>query len=228
MEKKKFNFIQDNVNGIEGNVNRIEKNFNLVTTEAGQEQIVRVAESFGKNFIVKEAKEAILKRNLIVGYNNPVEIEPEKSEISGLFGLSIWDIVTLYNPLDNKSMDLNIALINVTQVKNIVKTNINGSDGTIKEFINNDDYQITIKATIVGQGIDVYPADEIKNLMYFFKLKTNINIYSTILNKYFGLDTIVITDYSIGQIEVGMRNVQSVEFNCITDNPDKYKVIMQF
>lgn len=229
MEKKEFNFIQDNINGIVSDVNKVERDFNFVTSEQGQQQLARVGESFGKNYIIKEAKTSILERNLIANYNNPVELEPDSGYVSGLFGLPIWDIVTLYNKIDNKIMDLNIALINVTQVKNIVKTNINGADGTIKEYINNDDYQINIKATLVGQGIDIYPADEIKNLLYFLKLNYSIRIESTILNKYFNLGyNFVITDYNIGQTEVGMRNVQTVEFNCLSDNPEKYKVIMKY
>ena len=41
------------------------------------------------------------------------------------------------------------AIVDVTQVKNIVKTQIAGMDGSVLEYINQGDYEITIRGFLI-------------------------------------------------------------------------------
>ena len=50
-------------------------------------------------------------------------------------------------------MKILCAVIEISNTRNIVKTEIQGRDGTVKEFINNGDYQISIKGILSN---DVY------------------------------------------------------------------------
>jgi len=201
-------------------------------TKFPQNNIVRAAGAFTRNFITTEAKEYILSRNLMINGLSPAAlsaINEGTTDISeNLFGLAIWDVIQLRYVANGISffVNLNIAQVEVTQSRNIIQTPVQGLDGTIKEFISAGDNQIKIRATIVGDAPDFYPGAEVQSIKETLDVKTPINIISTILNKYFNISSVVVTDYSFSQPEVGMRNVQSVEISAVTDDPSVYQVIM--
>jgi Domain of unknown function (DUF6046) len=49
-----------------------------------------------------------------------------------------------------KSIVLTTVLIQVSQARRIVRTEIQGMDGTIKEYIGMDDYQVSINGILTG------------------------------------------------------------------------------
>jgi hypothetical protein len=140
------------------------------------------------------------------------------------FGLPVWDIIQLNYGTDYAY--LGMAKVEFTQSRNIVQTAVAGVDGTIKEFISNGDDMVTITATIVGPAADYYPQDEIILIKSFLDKKEAIKIYGDVVNRVFGLNQIVVTGYTITQPNEGMRNVQQIEIQCLSNNPDLYKIIM--
>lgn len=119
-------------------------------------------------------------------------------------------LIDVHTPIDT-------ALFSVNQTKNIVRTNINGRDGTIKEYIGMGDYQINIKGVICGSN-GVYPADEVENLMKFLAYDQSIPIDSKFLNEVFDIFEVVIMDYDIPQ-EEGGQSYQRFEINCVSEKP---------
>jgi hypothetical protein len=192
---------------------------------------VQSVKTFVRSYTIKEIEKTILKKQL--NLSSDPNFKPkgilESSGFSDLLGLNVWDSLLLQDPLNPGLLNpyLEIALVNVSQTRNIVTTAVQGLDGTIKEYISDGDFNINISATLVGDEADVYPSDSVNTLLNMFKSKNAIDIYSTVLNKYFGIKSIVITNYNFYQAEVGMRNVQNVDFTCISDNPDVYKIILQ-
>jgi hypothetical protein len=140
------------------------------------------------------------------------------------FGLPVWDAIQLFSGQDG--VYLGIAKVEFTQSRNIVQTAVAGVDGTIKEFISNGDDMMTITATIVGGAADYYPQDEIIFIKSFLDKKEPIKIYGDIVNKVLGQLEVVVTSYKINQPNEGMRNVQQIEIQCLSNNPDLYKIIM--
>lgn len=106
------------------------------------------------------------------------------------------------------------VLLNVSRPKNIVKTVIEGRDGTIKEYIGNDDWQISINGIINGDN-GHYPTDEVRALQNVIDASIQIEVVSRYLQN-IGIYNIVITDHSFDQ-EAGGYSKQNFTINCISD-----------
>ena len=188
-----------------------------------------------RNFITNEAKEVILQRPYALNYASKSSINSANALIDGftesrnsLFNLPVWDVVTLTYEPTKISCTLAIALITVSQSRNIEKTGIAGAPGTVKEFISSGDADISIKATIIGNGVDYYPKEDVKSIQAILDVNRAMTIQSVLLNKYMGINNVVITDHQWSQKEDGMRNVQMLTLDLITDNPELYKIILKY
>jgi len=107
-------------------------------------------------------------------------------------------------------------MVEVNQNRNIVTTNIAGLDGSVKEFINNGDYNITIRGFFSSDDADVYPAVDVRTLSAYLKAPVSLKITNLFLNDYFGITDIVPVSYSFHQQE-GVRNVQYFTIECLSD-----------
>ena len=121
-----------------------------------------------------------------------------------------------------KPLQVDLAIITVSQTKNIVTTAIQGKNGTIKEFISDGDYQISING-IIWINDNIYPDVDVQTFINIMKVPQAIKVFSNFINL-FGISEIVITDYSLPQQE-GMRNQQSFTINAISDAPINLEVL---
>lgn len=112
---------------------------------------------------------------------------------------------------------LAVALVEVSQSKNIVSTPISGRNGTVKEYVSDGDYMINIKGVLVGKGVEVMPKEDMDQLIAFCKAPVSIPVFSNRLFS-FGVNSIVIKDYNFSQLE-GKRNVIPFELICLSDTP---------
>ena len=118
------------------------------------------------------------------------------------------------------------AIIEVSQSKNIITTAIQGRNGTVKEFVSDGDFSITLTGVIVGKneggkvkGIgNVYPFDDVQKLITICKIPAPISVTSSFLDKIFSISQVVITDYSIPQKEAS-RNMQPFQISMLSDVP---------
>lgn len=171
------------------------------------------------------------------------EQEPEDTMgITGnLSGTPVFDAVIIKDPGGNKTLGslnnanaqsssgqltdndlvLPIALITATQEKNIVRTKIQGRNGTIKEYVSDDDWNINIKGVLVGRDANKRPIDELKKLDSFRKSPLALDIISNFLDD-IGVYSVVIMSITYEQRE-GMRNVYDFTINCYSDEPFELK-----
>lgn len=171
------------------------------------------------------------------------EQEPENTfGVTGnLSGLPVFDAVIIKDPGGNKTLGslnnanaqtsggqitdndlvLPIALITATQEKNIVRTKIQGRNGTIKEYVSDDDWQINIKGVIVGELSNKRPSDELKKLDKYRESPLALDIISNFLDD-IKVYTVVIMGITYEQRE-GMRNVYDFNINCYSDEPFELK-----
>lgn len=108
------------------------------------------------------------------------------------------------------------CLITVQMSKTIIKTPIQGRDGTVKEYISDGDYHINIKG-VFTESNGVYPEEEVKTLKEICQAKSSIAVVSAWLQQ-FDITDIVIDNYSFPQKE-GFYNTQIFEINAISDAP---------
>lgn len=114
------------------------------------------------------------------------------------------------------------VLFNVTQTKNIVKTAIQGRNGTIKEYISDGDFEIEVRGVIVSKNPLHYPDDEVASLVEVLKVPTELRITSSFLNN-LGIDDVVIENYSFQQNE-GFYNSQLFTIKMVSETPIELRI----
>ena len=110
--------------------------------------------------------------------------------------------------------------INISKQKEIVKTAIVGRAGTIKEYITDGDYQLSISIGIVSvdennQIIDQYPESAISTLREVLEENQSLEASSTFLDV-FAINKIVVTGFSAKQMTYANRQV--VEVSALSDD----------
>jgi len=173
-----------------------------------------ILQSFGLQNLKTELYRASIVRNgdlksSVNEYPEQNYIEVEKIADSYL-GTPVFDNLLL----DNLRIDT--VLLDISQSKNIVKTAIQGLNGTVKEYIADGDYQIKIRGIIVSED-DSYPQADVNTLIEICKRPESIPVTANFFNL-FGIDEIVIEDYSFPQ-EEGFLNMQRFEISAISDKP---------
>jgi hypothetical protein len=112
-------------------------------------------------------------------------------------------------------MTIDLVLMEINNQKNIIKTSLQGRNGTVKEYISDGDYSIKITGKLFGDGMNSYPSDLVSNLHNICLAPVALTVSSDFL-KLFNINSIVIESYNFHQTE-GMRNVQEFTLNCLSD-----------
>jgi len=113
------------------------------------------------------------------------------------------------------------VILTVNFVSRIIKTEIQGRDGTVKEYIGQDDAKITIQGIICGWN-GHYPAFEVAQLNEWRKAPVAKNVTSTFLQN-LGIDSLVVESCDLPQI-AGGYSYQTFTIQCISDSPVELKI----
>ena len=143
----------------------------------------------------------------------------------GRFGQTLVFPLTIKHPTDESvSITLENVLIDVSCQKNIDLAVIEGHDGTIKTFVNDDDFTLNIKGVICSDNPNDYPIEEIKTLLFILQQGTkdgnkvpSLPVVSDYL-LFFDIYDIVIVDYDFPQME-GTQNTQSFTIRALSNRP---------
>lgn len=123
-------------------------------------------------------------------------------------------------------MKLICCVVDISNTRNIVKTTIQGRNGTVKEFINNGDYIVNIKG-ILGNDVfglaengyqkanNKYPTEAVRNLHEICKIPATIPVVHPLLYE-LGIYDLVIESFSFPATP-GKENIQTFELNCVSD-----------
>jgi hypothetical protein len=127
------------------------------------------------------------------------------------------------NPSEGaRNLILETVLITVIQSKNIIKTAIQGRNGTVKEYISDGDFQINIIGSIVSPFALVYPKDEVDLLIRYCKVNREIGVICEFLGQ-FGIEYVVIENYTVSE-KLGSRNEVPFELTCYSDEPIEFRL----
>lgn len=134
-------------------------------------------------------------------------------------GVPIWLPLLLQNDEIGEIL-LENAVVDLTRTKNIVTTSVQGLDGTVKEYISNGDWQITIRG-IIAQKQYGYPKERYKQLLKFLQINKPIKVANRWINDA-EIYSIVITDYKLPYNP--HINCIIYEFNALSDKPIELKI----
>ena len=127
------------------------------------------------------------------------------------------------------------VIISVTQERNIVTTPLQGRDGTIKEYISNGDYGITLDIALTdyegasSEQVDEefllpkqdYPLGQLETLRKLLNTPEAVEVESDFLYA-FGIKSAVVTSFSLQQETHSNR--QSVQIQMLSDEPYEVRV----
>ena len=166
----------------------------------------------------------------------------DEPDAHSALGTPIFDTVTLYGNGTNgdikyydtslqkditvPKMTLDIALVTCTKSVQVVKTNVVGANGTVKQYINLGDYEIEIKGVFTSGVQDTMPMELIRQLHKITSSTCEVNIASNLL-QLFGVTCIVFDGQQIFGQEEGQRDVQRFTLNAISEQPFAIKIIQQ-
>lgn len=155
-----------------------------------------------------------------------VSVESETPNKQSYFGTPVFSNMEIkpfnWQTLDGETISIkngisiDHCLFTITQQKNIVTTPIAGLNGTVKEYISDGDFAIDIEGTISSKA-NIYPENEVNELIQILKAQTNITIISEFLN-WFDIHSAVVVSYDFPQTE-GFRNIQEFRISLLSDNP---------
>ncbi len=155
----------------------------------------------------------------VTGYSEVQVYDSDTADApTNVFGLPIYHPLVLEGvPGTEASEDLILvgAIIEFNRTKDIVITKIQGQEKSVKEHINNGDYQIKVSGMIATYGKG-YPFDDVGKLKAFLNLNQPISIVHEVLNA-FDINEIVITGDSFPKSN--FTNAQVYSFNALDDEP---------
>lgn len=156
--------------------------------------------------------------NITVLENASYQDGDEKGEGTGLLGLPIFQKIYFDDAGD--LFDVGDALVDVNLPRNIVKTQVNGLSGTIKEFISNGDYEITIRGFLIGSNPYKAPEKEIRKFRKYFTDKTKALSVTGKIFDLLGIDKVVVESWSLPQLPTYI-NIRPFELKCLSDMGDE-------
>jgi hypothetical protein len=110
----------------------------------------------------------------------------------------------------------NEPIVEISLTKNIIKTPIDGNNGTFKELYSNGDYMITLKGLAINDAEpDNYPEEIVRKLRSIVEKNQSVSITNDLLT-FFGVDLVAIESASFGVLE-GFPGVQPYEFHFSSD-----------
>lgn len=146
---------------------------------------------------------------------------------TGLLGLPVFVQVN-FHPARNPAtaatangLALLDPLVTVGQAMNVVKTAIQGRRGTVKEYIGQDDYAVTIRAILAtdpkADNRFAYPLPEVKALRALVELGVALPVSGFLLDTY-GISSLVVVNVRYESLP-GFVNLQAYEIECLSDEP---------
>ena len=118
---------------------------------------------------------------------------------------------------NDTTLTLNSIQFIVSQSRNIVKTQISGRNGTIKEYNNDGDFIIRCAAKLTNTDGRLFPEDDLNSFVRIAKSESEIDVISRILNDNFRIDTVVIEDYTVSP-STGASDVR-LDFVMLSETP---------
>lgn len=172
------------------------------------------------------------------GYNNIKVWESAEVDAKGSLGNAVWMDITLgeasgksgnwnYTVRGQKEsipvLNILCCIVEVQGTKDIVKSIPMGGSraGSVKEYINEGDYAVTIKGVLYGAN-GKYPMKDVKNLKQYLSAPVQIPVVHELLNE-LGIYEVVIESWNL-PARPGFENLQAFELNCVSDYPVELEI----
>lgn len=123
----------------------------------------------------------------------------------------------------NVDMQLSHPIVGITSKVMMIETPLTERRGTVKQIINIEDYQITVKGFIIGATNEL-PERDIATLRELYETGRPINMANAVTDIFLvrpgrkGSDQVVIKDMRLPEVK-GVKNVRPYELIMVSDEP---------
>jgi hypothetical protein len=117
---------------------------------------------------------------------------------------------------DYPSIKLDTVLFKVGQQKHVIKTSIQGRNGTVKEYISDGDYSISVTGVINGSN-GAYPEKEVNEFIKVLQVSTQLTVNSWYLRQ-LNITEMVIEYFELDQT-LGSNSMQQFRIQAVSDLP---------
>lgn len=176
------------------------------------------------DIVIKTLGVGLLKSEIYKGKIPTQEMDDPISK-SKMLGTSVFSNLTIkgrsFTDMEGNQgsfpdMVFETVLYNVAQQKNIVITPVQGRNTTVKEFISDGDYAITVKGLITGTN-GQFPMSAMKDFVSMLKAPIAVDVSSWFL-QLFGIYQMVIS-YAECSEQEGNYSSQTFELQAYSDQP---------
>jgi hypothetical protein len=109
------------------------------------------------------------------------------------------------------------SLIEINRAKVIQKTQIAGRNGSVKELISDDDFDIRIRGLIVNSDSDAPPEEGVRWFQEVVSVPQALRVDCELFD-WLEIDEVVVYSYSLFQLE-GFQHVMAYTLNLWSDSP---------
>lgn len=113
----------------------------------------------------------------------------------------------------------NEPLLQLGLSKTIVETPTVGKyrKGTVKEYINTEDWQVTIRGVCVdAENKDRYPAEQVDTLNKLFEINEAVDVVSNKFLAFFGIEKLVLKEIELEEM-AGQQSLQKYKIQAVSD-----------
>jgi hypothetical protein len=137
-------------------------------------------------------------------------------------GSGVGTPTTLDPDAGKRDLRIDTVLLTVQMTRNIVRTAIPGRDGTVKEYVSDGDYLVSVQGAIVSEFPTVFPREDVDLLNRYCLSKQSVSVSSFFLDV-FQITTVVIEDVKFLEKE-GSRNEVPFELQMWSDRPIEFRL----
>lgn len=184
--------------------------------------IINITSGINRKVLVTAAAVGAVRSE--IGSSSVLEVPAENAVSQSYLNTPVIDNLQFvggsYTDFDNNqitypSISIDTVLFEVNLPKNIIKTAIQGRSGTIKEYVSDDDYQISCTGKLSNRD-NLQPTELIRDFRAIMEVPQQLPVISGFLNEIFEIFNIVITDFTVSQ-SAGKRNEVDFSFKAISD-----------
>ncbi len=148
-----------------------------------------------------------------INYVNKYEMKSKRGKpLYKQNALGAW----IFMPCYLNGIELPNAFINISGQKTIVETPMTDFEGTVKEIINNQDYNIKLIFTAINSD-GSYPEEWLYTVRELYKLKQILTLDCAVSDAFIQpKDNVVITSLNVAEMQ-GIENAQVFELNLKSD-----------
>lgn len=192
--------------------------------------------------VLKDAAISQLRNNVIRAALTPFRTNFNREEYKSYLNTPVFGSF-IFGDLQNKSannyvdqfgetknftpLKFHECTYQISQSKNTVTTVLQGFNGTVKEYVSDGDFSISIDGRVSGvydsvtdsfRSSSQYPAEYVQDLVAALKVPAAIPMSNQILSGIFGINFVVVTNFAFQRNTAGM-NYQNFTLDLISDRP---------